>query len=664
MELQEVRHSFSFIKQIDMATDHPFQHLFETLGRVPTSHAEPVNRQAYEILSSLLAVPVEKSGRCILLRAPRGGHGKTHLLSRIQYELGIGHEFIPLQPVKGCQIDATTVTDDVLRRLLRQVPGGAGLTVLDELTRRLFAVALQPLVISGDVPCQDRDGALTALRQRPVETFDFHHPSAVTAHWALENSEVLGQRLASELAQRSGLAFSGIAFWVEALFRFAAAPLDNSSRVKALLAEVHGAPNMDREHLESLLGLLTQLIRVVLVADDVEGFSTDEPAALRFAAFLGSLRHSVERVDVILSLNQDIWASAFLPRLSSGLTDRLTEVIVDLAPLTEAEMAALLDSRVPGLGSRLLGQIDLTASGNHARGLIRAAGLAWLKATTLGSRPALAVTPSPESLSLANARLPHEPPPLPVWEPEAEEEAAPEAEVTIRSEPEVIPEPLIELKPEPEAEIEPEIVEKELIAEIIPEIDLPPLSEILSESPPSEVKIPAADVASFWPVPILSQPVVTHVPLVEFVPEPVTPLVEFVPEPVTPLVEFVPTPTHSPLVEFVPTPTPPPVVVSPFTVVAATQIAPLTPLVGQVVPVPIPVPQEPVITPPPVEFVVVPTPLAEVAAVPVPPVEAVTVPAPPAEAIAQAEPAALEAPDADHLDSLLRRFRERFRGDS
>jgi hypothetical protein len=117
-----------------MATDHPFQHLFETLGRVPTSHAEPVNRQAYEMLSSLLAVPVEKSGRCVLLRAPRGGHGKTHLLSRIQYELGIGHEFIPMQPVKGSQIDATTVTDDVLRRLLRQVPGGAGLTVLDELT--------------------------------------------------------------------------------------------------------------------------------------------------------------------------------------------------------------------------------------------------------------------------------------------------------------------------------------------------------------------------------------------------------------------------------------------------------------------------------------------------------------------------------------------------
>ena len=34
------------------------------------------------------SVPVEKPGRCILLRAPRAGHGKTHLLSRIQHQLG------------------------------------------------------------------------------------------------------------------------------------------------------------------------------------------------------------------------------------------------------------------------------------------------------------------------------------------------------------------------------------------------------------------------------------------------------------------------------------------------------------------------------------------------------------------------------------------------
>ncbi len=386
-----------------MASDHPFQHLFETLGRVPAAHAVSVNRQAYEILSDILSVPVEKTGRCVLLRAPRAGHGKTHLLSRIQHQMGASTEFIPLMAASGCRIDAASVTDDTLRRLVRQLPGSGGLTVLDLLTRRLFASALQPLVQSGEVPCQDKEEALTALRLRPIETFDFHHPSAVTAHWARENFEVLGQRLAIELARRGGFSVSGTSFWMDALFRFSSAPLDNSGRVRALVDEAHHASGMEMERLEALLGLLTQLMRVVLIADELEEFYTDETAALRLAAFLGTLRQSVERLDVILSLNQDIWQSAFAERLSAGLADRLSEVVVELEPLTEAEMVALLDSRVPGLGHRVLDRIDVAAAGTHARGLIRAAGLAWLKATARDSTPALE---TPFSLASASLRAP------------------------------------------------------------------------------------------------------------------------------------------------------------------------------------------------------------------------------------------------------------------
>ena len=147
-----------------MAHEHPFQLLFETLGRVPLAHADSVNRRAYEVLYDILSVPLEKPGRCILLRAPRAGHGRTHLLSRIQHQLGVGHEFIPLHASFGSRIDAATVIDDTLRRLLRQLPASGGLCTLDLVTRRLFASALQPLVGSGEVPCQDREGALAALR--------------------------------------------------------------------------------------------------------------------------------------------------------------------------------------------------------------------------------------------------------------------------------------------------------------------------------------------------------------------------------------------------------------------------------------------------------------------------------------------------------------------
>lgn len=387
-----------------MANDHPFQTLFETFGRAPASHAELVNRRAFETMADLLTVPVEQPGRCILLRAPRAGHGKTHLLSRIQHQLGATSEFIPLLAAGGARIDAATVTDDTLRRLGRQLPASGGLTVLDLVTRRLFASALQPLVASGEVPCQDREGALSALRSRPIETFDFHHPTAVTAHWARENFEVLGQRLSMELAHRAEVPASDVAFWVEGLFQFASAPLENTARVGTLMETVRASTGAEMERLVALLGLLTLLTRVVLVADDLEGFSADETAALRLAAFLGALRQAVVRVDVILSLNDDVWQSAFLPRLSDGLADRLSEIVVELEPLTKPEMLALLESRAPGLGERIFERLDVINGGEHARGLIRSAGVAWVRAaaqaaTAVPSAPDETVSPPTEPVA-------------------------------------------------------------------------------------------------------------------------------------------------------------------------------------------------------------------------------------------------------------------------
>ncbi|MEN9975573.1 MAG: hypothetical protein RLZZ282_1579 [Verrucomicrobiota bacterium] len=369
-----------------MISEHPFQTLFATLGHLPAVHAASVNRQAYEVLAEILAVPVDQAGRCILLRAPRAGHGKTHLLSRIQHQLGSSHEFIPLHAAFGCQIDAATVLDDALRRLLRPLPASGRACALDRVSRRLFAMALVTLVESEEVPCHDREVAIEALRMRPIEVFDFHHPDAVTAHWVRENFEKLGQRFSVVLAQRGNLPIREVAFWVDALFHFMATPVENSTRLRVLTDAVHGghvSNGVLLARLEALLGLLALLGRVVLVADNLDGFSSDESAALKFAAFLGALRQSVGRLDVILSLNQDIWESAFVPRLSGGLSDRLTEVVIELKPLADDEMLDLLEARVPGLGKRVFDQMDRTVLGQHARGLIRAAGVAWLRASAM-----------------------------------------------------------------------------------------------------------------------------------------------------------------------------------------------------------------------------------------------------------------------------------------
>ena len=419
-----------------MSGEQPFLHLFESLGRLPQSHSDAINREAYQALLEVLSVPLDHPGRCILLRAPRAGHGKTHLLSRIQHHLAPGHEFIPLHPASGCRIDAPSVIDDALRRLGRPLPAAGGLCGLDLIVRRLYSLALQPLVSSGEVPCIDRDGALASLRNRPLETFDFHHPSAVTAHWIRDNFEVLGPRLALELSNLTGIAPRAVGFWVDALFHFAVTPIDVPGRVDALALTVFSSGSGDgvaMERLSALLALLSLLMRVVLVADDLEGFSADETAALRLAAFIGSLRHTAERLDVVLSLNRDIWESAFIPRLSGGLADRLSEVVVELEPLTDDQIVALLESRAPGLGMRVLDYMRSESLETHARGVLRSAAAAWTRASRhpvgapppaprIDPPPALVETAAPApvaaAVAAALAAFSEETPATPVATPE------------------------------------------------------------------------------------------------------------------------------------------------------------------------------------------------------------------------------------------------------
>jgi hypothetical protein len=305
----------------------------------------------------------------MLLKAPRAGYGKTHLLTILLHEMGGSHEFVPLRAVGGSRIDSSTVLDDILRRLVRVLPAAGGLTVLDLVARRLFAAGLQPLVNSGEVPCQDREAALVALSDRPIETFDFHHPNAVTARWAKDNFELLGPRLALELSRRNGLSLREVSFWVDVMFLFSSARIDNPERVRTLAAQVFDNAITEAtadERLIALLGLLTTLLRMVLVADELEGFSLDDGAALRFASFICALRQSVERLDVIVSVNQDIWESAFLPRLSAGLTDRLSELAVELEPLDHGGVVAIIESRFPGEGESFAPKIIAT----HARGVL------------------------------------------------------------------------------------------------------------------------------------------------------------------------------------------------------------------------------------------------------------------------------------------------------
>lgn len=367
-----------------MAAEHPFQMLFETFGRMPLAHAEDVNREAYELLVDALNVPLNRDGGCILLRAPRAGHGKTHLLSRVRHRFAISHEAILLRASRGYRIDASTVLEDVVRHLLDEETRESGLTRMEVFARRLMASALIPLIESGEVPCEDRGAAIAALRSQPLETFDFQNPGAVTAQWAKESFPALRDRLLPHLTRACGLPGREISFWLEALFRHASAAADDPRRHRQLedkVLSVSAGEAGVMARLEALLGLMALCKRVVLIADDLEGFSSDQGEALKLASLVVALRQSVPRLDVLISLNRDVWEGVFVPCLSDGLADRLSERLVELQPLDSAGMLALLESRVPGRGEELLARMDRSKAGTYARGLIREAGRVWLQST-------------------------------------------------------------------------------------------------------------------------------------------------------------------------------------------------------------------------------------------------------------------------------------------
>lgn len=383
---------------------NPFDHAFEMLGREPQVTTEEVNAEALEKLTQALTSRARDRGRMVLLRSPRAGFGKTHLLMRLHQRVAHTHEFIPLEPSKGKELDAQSVLDAVLRRFSRILPAGGGLTVLDLLARRILASGLEPLVKSGEVPSQDRESALQALQTRPVETFDFHNEEAVTAQWAMANFALLGPRLTAELAERTHAGYRPVAWWVELLFRYSSAAVDQSTRNSSLFETVFSAGSVEtdmHEKLVTLLNLTGLVTSPVLILDEVEGFSSNPEAALQVATFLNALHQSCEKLALIISVNGDVWETAFLPRIPCGLKDRLSDIVVDLKPMDKETAMTMLRDRAGDLAGGIANQLDFESGVVYARGVIRCAANAWPEVAVDegGAGNATAQAPGPISLA-------------------------------------------------------------------------------------------------------------------------------------------------------------------------------------------------------------------------------------------------------------------------
>ncbi len=472
-------------------TTNPFDNAFEMLGQPPEVTTESVNSEALDLLTEALTTRAGQRGRMILLRSPRAGFGKTHLLARLYRRVAHSHEFISLEPSKGRYLDAPAVLDAVLRRFSRVLPAGGGLTVLDLLARRILAAGLEPLVKSGEVPSQDRNSALLALQQRPVETFDFHNEDAVTARWAQANFSLLGPRLTAELAERTRSGFRPVAWWVELLFRYSSAEIDQTCRNSSLFETVFGGNQVEtdmHEKLVTLLNLTGLVTSPVLVLDEVEGFSSNPEAALQVATFLNALHQSCSKLALIISVNGDVWETAFQPRIPCGLKDRLSDIVVDLEPMDKDAAVELLRDRAGDRAEAIVEAMDFDSGVVYARGLIREAAKAWEK---------LAAAAAEEAQTVEQAPISQDEPEEKAQEPEESVNPSGEEDVKVPADvPLSASEPPAEdlVNPEDVAGAQPE--RDDVQSAEVPEAE----QEALAEPAPSEPE-PAPQPAPFKPEP-------------------------------------------------------------------------------------------------------------------------------------------------------------------
>ena len=369
---------------------NPFGTIFESLDGPNGPVVESVHQAAFERLVDLVNA---EEGHLISLRAPRAGYGKTMLLARLAEKIKGRMTLVPIHLIEGQRMDSESILEEMLTRLTETVPTMAGLTRLDLCIRKLFAQGLLPLVHSGEVPCQDKESSVASLRENPVEAFDFHQPDAAIAQWSKDQFEALSPRLSYVLSKASGASSRDTTYWLDLFFKFATRPTQDLSRIENLMNAVFGWESRFRsgsrflEGLGSFLNLISLVEPVILVLDEVDGLFSNDEAALRATSSLVSLWENCRRVNVIVSVNDDVWESAFAPKLPHGLRDRFEDTVIRLKPLSMDDASSLVAARAGSESNRIIGKLDLSSGDLYARGVLKAAREVWEKRDHLEDGP-------------------------------------------------------------------------------------------------------------------------------------------------------------------------------------------------------------------------------------------------------------------------------------
>lgn len=445
-------------------TGNPFAADIFPDGLPADGGAVPLHSEAMFELRSLVERAGQRSqtgdatdggGTVVLLRAPRAGFGKSHLLARLAGELG-DRAFVVAVPFDR---ERTVQWSALLWQVLETFHLGKAkdLTLLDLVARRVFAMVNQRMIVEKQIPCAHPQEALAALEQRFVDLFDFANPGQPVARWFGEHFERLLPFASLATGQIAGLSDDVSAHWLRVLCSYAQGRAEGDTvRWESLRWSVlqpsapalsHGGMSMvsagvtgeaaARERVVEFCRIAAGVRPLVLVFDDLDLFHQQPEPVQRIAGFITELRRLLSRAVQVLSVNQDLWAQTFLKSLPSAIEDRLTGNQITLGTTNREEAVQLIRSRIRQAGlseviaNAFLQRLNLSAYFSQEAGrlvsprsLLRHAAQVWDEfergAATI-SEPSGSAEPLPEipdmpsvPLKVADAAMFRTTPPEPV----------------------------------------------------------------------------------------------------------------------------------------------------------------------------------------------------------------------------------------------------------
>lgn len=308
-----------------------------------------MNGDILELLTTSIDERQSSAGRAggqplLMLTAPRAGYGKTHLLGRLAAAANGQVVLVPLAFRLEDEIGLSAVAVRGLEAMARAEASRAGWTKLREACAGVCASLVRRLIENGTLPCANPEQALRVLSGDPVEVFDVNGGARLIGDWVRRFEGQLRRPMTEQAMRRVPAIPAALESWVNAMLNHA---LDGGLSHMAVLRML--AADESNEGPVTWLRLLGLWRPVVLLVDHLDAYYRNPEAGLKIATLLLDMSE-MDGVNVVLSLNQDVWQATFGHHLPSAMEDRLTASQMLLRGINETEATTLLELRLQQAG--------------------------------------------------------------------------------------------------------------------------------------------------------------------------------------------------------------------------------------------------------------------------------------------------------------------------